>query len=58
MSACVGQLDGGLVQAVGRRPSDTKGRSGLFTTSLPGCTPCANIEEYSSELPLRACKRV
>ncbi len=53
----MGQLDGGLLQVIGWRPSDAIGRSGLFTTSLPGCTPCTSILEYSSETPSRVCKR-
>ena len=48
-SACVGQLDGGLVQVTGRRPSDAKGRSGLFTTSLPGCTPCTTTHSNQGD---------
>ena len=45
MSACVAQLEGGFAHGVSRRPSDTIGRSGLLTTSLPGCTPCPNPTE-------------
>ena len=56
MSACMAQLDGGSEHRIGRRPSDTMGRSGLFTTSLPGCTPCTQHHRGFGTRLFKACQ--
>lgn len=44
-SACMEQLDSGLRQVAARPRCEGMGRSGLFTTRRPGCTPCSHSKD-------------
>ena len=51
MSAWLEQDEGGLLHAIGLPLSATDGRSGLFTTSRPGCTPCQQPTKHVGSSP-------